>query len=60
LPGFALIAAIKKAYDSKEYQDFLHQRGFGGEWADQQGFATYMAKADADMGKVMKAVGLVK
>jgi tripartite-type tricarboxylate transporter receptor subunit TctC len=55
-----LTASLKKAYDSKEYKDFLHQRGFGGEWADQKGFGQYMAKADADMGKVMKAVGLIK
>jgi tripartite-type tricarboxylate transporter receptor subunit TctC len=55
-----LTNAIHKAYQSKEYQDFLAQRGFGAEWADQAGFAQYMAKADADMGKVMKAVGLAK
>ena len=55
-----LTGVFKKAYDSKEYKDFLAQRGFGGEWADQAGFAQYMAKADADMGKVMKAVGIAK
>jgi putative tricarboxylic transport membrane protein len=55
-----LTAAFKKAYDSKEYKDFLAQRGFGAEWADQAGFAQYMAKADADMGRVMKAVGIAK
>ena len=55
-----LTGAIEKAYQSKEYKDFLAQRGFGGEWADQAGFAQYMAKADADMGKVMKAVGIAK
>lgn len=55
-----LTSAIQKAYQSKEYQDFLAQRGFGAEWADQAGFAQYMAKADADMGKVMKAVGIAK
>ena len=55
-----LTAAIQKAYESKEYKDFLAQRGFGGEWARQDDFATYMAKGDADMGKVMKAVGIAK
>ena len=53
-------AAIQKAYDSKEYKDFLTQRGFGGEWAKQDDFAKYMAKGDADMGEVMKAVGIAK
>lgn len=55
-----LTAAIKKAYDSKEYKDFLTQRGFGAEWAANAAFATYMAKGDADMGVVMKAVGIAK
>jgi tripartite-type tricarboxylate transporter receptor subunit TctC len=55
-----LTAAFKKAYDSKEYKDFLTQRGFGAQWAPQAEFAQYMAQGDADMGKVMKAVGLAK
>jgi tripartite-type tricarboxylate transporter receptor subunit TctC len=55
-----LTSAIQKAYESKEYKDFLAQRGFGGEWAKQDDFAKYMAKGDADMGVVMKAVGIAK
>ena len=55
-----LVATIKKAYDSKEYQDFLASRGFGGQWAPQEEFAKYMAKADADMGAVMKTLGMAK
>jgi tripartite-type tricarboxylate transporter receptor subunit TctC len=55
-----LTNAIQKAYDSKEYKDFLAQRGFGAQWAKGDEFAKYMAKGDADMGKVMKAVGIAK
>ena len=55
-----LTSAIQKAYDSKEYKDFLTQRGFGALWAKGDDFAKYMAKGDADMGKVMKAVGIAK
>jgi tripartite-type tricarboxylate transporter receptor subunit TctC len=55
-----LVASIKKAYDSKEYQDFLSSRGFGALWAPQDEFAKYMAKGDADMGSVMKALGMAK
>lgn len=55
-----LTNAIQKAHQSKEYQDFLTQRGFGSEWARQDDFAKYMAKGDADMGKVLKAVGIAK
>jgi tripartite-type tricarboxylate transporter receptor subunit TctC len=53
-------AALKKAYDSKEYKDFMAQRGFGTLWADGAGFASFMAKADADMKTVMTAVGIAK
>ncbi len=55
-----LTNAIQKAYESKEYKDFLAQRGFGAAWAKQDDFAKYMAKGDADMGVVMKAVGIAK
>ncbi|MEO5764090.1 MAG: tripartite tricarboxylate transporter substrate binding protein [Casimicrobiaceae bacterium] len=55
-----LVATIKKAYDSKDYQDFLASRGFGAQWAPQEDFAKYMAKSDADMGAVMKTLGMAK
>jgi tripartite-type tricarboxylate transporter receptor subunit TctC len=55
-----LIASLKKVYDSKEYKDFMNQRGFGMAWAAGDDFTTVMAKTDADMGTVMKAVGLAK
>jgi tripartite-type tricarboxylate transporter receptor subunit TctC len=53
-------AALKKAYDSKDYKDFMAQRGFGTMWADGAGFAAFMAKADGDMKAVMTAVGIAK
>ena len=52
--------AIKKIYDSKEYKDFMSQRGFGVVYADAKGFGDFMAKGDTDMGTVMKALGLAK
>jgi len=55
-----LTNSIQKAFDSKEYKDFLAQRGFGALWAKQDDFGKYMAKGDADMGVVMKAVGIAK
>jgi tripartite-type tricarboxylate transporter receptor subunit TctC len=55
-----LEAAVKKAYDSKEYKDFMAQRGFGLLWGNGREFAGFMAKADADMKAVMTAVGLAK
>ncbi|MBL8587329.1 MAG: tripartite tricarboxylate transporter substrate binding protein [Methylobacteriaceae bacterium] len=56
----ALTAALKKAYDSKEYKDFMSSRGFGVTWAEPAGFAAYMAEGDKAMGAAMAAAGLKK
>jgi tripartite-type tricarboxylate transporter receptor subunit TctC len=53
-------AALKKIYDSKDYQSFMSGRGFGVIYADSKGFEQFMAKGDADMGNVMKSLGLAK
>ena len=55
-----LVAALKKAYDSKEFQEFMANRGFGTTWADPAGFAAYMAEGDRAMGAAMTAAGLAK
>ncbi|HEX6981106.1 MAG TPA: tripartite tricarboxylate transporter substrate binding protein [Alphaproteobacteria bacterium] len=54
------IPLLKKIYDSKEFKDFMSNRGFGMVWAPGQDFARFMAEDDAKMGKVMKAVGIAK
>ena len=53
-------AVLKKIYDSQDYQGFMQQRGFGVVYADAKGFEQFMAKGDADMGVVMKSLGLAK
>jgi tripartite-type tricarboxylate transporter receptor subunit TctC len=55
-----LQAAVKKAYESKEYTEFMAQRGFGLRWAAPAEFAAFMVEDDRKMGAVMKAVGLAK
>jgi tripartite-type tricarboxylate transporter receptor subunit TctC len=55
-----LTAALQKAYESKEYKEFMSSRGFGIRWADAQGFASFMDAGDAQMGVAMKAAGLAK
>jgi tripartite-type tricarboxylate transporter receptor subunit TctC len=55
-----LTASLKKVYDSKEFKDFMSNRGFGTVWGDAAGFATFMDKGDAQMGEAMKAAGLSK
>ena len=53
-------AAIKKIAASKEYNDFMTQRGFGVIYEGPDDFAKFMAKSDTDLGATMKAVGIVK
>jgi len=55
-----LVAAVKKAYDSKEFKDFMHSRGFGAKYLPPKEHAAYMAKIDAESGVLMKKVGLAK
>jgi tripartite-type tricarboxylate transporter receptor subunit TctC len=55
-----LQAAVKKAYESKEYAEFMRQRGFGLRWAGPADFARFMAQSDRELGAVMKTVGLAK
>ena len=52
--------AVKKAYDSQEYRDFMTNRGFGMRWAGPQDFAAMMTESDVRLGAAMKAVGLAK
>jgi tripartite-type tricarboxylate transporter receptor subunit TctC len=55
-----LVAAIKKIVASKDYTDFMAQRGFGVIYAGPEDFSKFMAKSDTDLGATMKAVGIVK
>ena len=55
-----LASAFKKIYDSKEFQDFMNQRGFGLLYLPPDQHASFMEQGSKGMGEVMKAVGLVK
>ncbi|MDO8544449.1 MAG: tripartite tricarboxylate transporter substrate binding protein [Opitutaceae bacterium] len=55
-----LQAAVKRAYESKDFAAFMAQRGFGLRWAGPAEFAAFMDEEDRKMGAVMKAVGLAK
>jgi tripartite-type tricarboxylate transporter receptor subunit TctC len=55
-----LLASLKKAHESKEFKEFMTNRGFGVLWAPPAEFASFMAKSDADLGATMKAVGIAK
>jgi tripartite-type tricarboxylate transporter receptor subunit TctC len=55
-----IVASLKKANDSKEFRDFMSNRGFGVKWADPAGFAQFMNNGNNAMGTAMKAAGLAK
>lgn len=63
LPGeieTRLQAALKNAYDSQEFREFMTGRGFGMRWQGPDEFAAFMAASDIQMGEAMRAVGLAK
>jgi tripartite-type tricarboxylate transporter receptor subunit TctC len=53
-----LQVAVKNAYDSQEYRDFITTRGFGMRWADPDEFGKFLSVSDQQMAAVMKSVGL--
>lgn len=55
-----LTAELKKAYDSKEFNEFMASRGFAVRWGDAAAFAKFMAEGNAAMGTAMQAAGLRK
>jgi tripartite-type tricarboxylate transporter receptor subunit TctC len=55
-----IVASLRKAYDSKEFKDFMASRGFGVRWADPAGFTQFMANGNKAMGVAMTAAGLAK
>ena len=55
-----LLASLQKAHQSNEFKEFMTNRGFGVLWAPPAEFAKFMERSDADLGAVMKAVGIAK
>ncbi|RDJ20780.1 tripartite tricarboxylate transporter substrate binding protein [Bosea caraganae] len=55
-----LAGSLKKAFESKDYQDFMNSRGFGMKYADRADFGKFMDEGDKAMASAMKAAGLAK
>ena len=55
-----LEAAVRKAYASPEFKEFMTSRGFGMRYAPPAEFALFMARDDAELGALMKVVRLAK
>ncbi len=51
---------FKKIYDSEGYKEFMAKRGFETIYADAAGFADFMKRDDAEIGEMMKLMGLAK
>jgi len=51
---------LKKINDSKEFRDFMANRGFGVAYANGPAFGKFMDKGDADMGQTLQALGMAK
>lgn len=51
---------IKKIYDSDEFKKFMSDRGFDLLWANSVDFAAFMKRDDAEIGEMMKLMGLAK
>jgi tripartite-type tricarboxylate transporter receptor subunit TctC len=52
--------AIKKIWDSAEFQEFMNKRGFDLVYADSAKFAEFMKTDNQDNGKTLKSLGLAK
>lgn len=55
-----LADAVKAAYESPTYQDFMKERGFGLRWMGPEEATAQVAADDASLGAVMKEAGLAK
>ena len=55
-----LVDAVKAAYDSPEYTEFMEGRGFGMRWAGPDEATEIVSADDASLGEVMQAAGLAK
>lgn len=53
-------AAVKKAWDSEEFKEFMTRRGFDTIYLDSAKFGEFMKSDDADNGQALKSLGLAK
>lgn len=53
-----LEAAVRKAFDSKEFTEFMDSRGFSKTWKNSAESREFHKEQDKSIGEIMKAVGL--
>ena len=55
-----LTAALDRVYKSREYTEFMANRGFGIVWGNAEEFAAFMDRGNTAMGAAMRAAGLAR
>jgi tripartite-type tricarboxylate transporter receptor subunit TctC len=55
-----LVPAFAKVYESKDYKNYMGQRGFGVIYMPPEEFAKFAEARDQSLGEVMKGIGLAK
>jgi tripartite-type tricarboxylate transporter receptor subunit TctC len=53
-----LESAVRKAYDSKEFNEFMNGRGFSKTWLGAADAREFHKTQDKSIGEIMKAVGM--
>jgi tripartite-type tricarboxylate transporter receptor subunit TctC len=51
---------LKKIYDSAEYKEFMAKRGFDLAWMNSTELTAFLKKDDAEIGEILKSLGLAK
>ena len=55
-----MVQALDKINHSKEFQDFMKQRGFGIGWAGGAEYGAFMQRSMDDFGQVIAAIGMAR
>jgi tripartite-type tricarboxylate transporter receptor subunit TctC len=55
-----LVPAFKKVVEAQQFVEFMNNRGFGIVYKEPAEFVSFMEASDANLGEVMKAVGIAK
>ena len=55
-----VIGVPAQVYESAEFRKFMDERGFEMLWGDAPQFAAFMKKDNAEIGDMLKLMGLAK
>ena len=55
-----LEAALEKAFQSDQYQDYMKKLGFGAEWKNAADFSSFLEENNTYMGGIIEKIGMKK